>query len=174
MSFPLPANESSRIRDLRDADLLHTPAEDVFDAFAEIAAAVMQTPIAMISLVGEDFQWFKAKVGVDVCSTARSASFCTHAILETRPLIVRDALLDDRFKDSPLVTGPPYVRFYAGAPLYTHQGHAIGSLCAIDTVPRDPTETQIQLLERMAIQVMELVEARRTASTIARQLRRIA
>jgi GAF domain-containing protein len=136
LSPPVPANEPSRLAALRELLLLDTPPEARFDKLVAFAASEFEMPIVLFTLVEERHQWFKAKVGTVLCSTDREVSFCAHAILQPALMIVPDALDDQRFFDNPLVTGPPHIRFYGGAPLVLPTGEAIGTLCLIDTVPR--------------------------------------
>jgi GAF domain-containing protein len=134
---PIPADDDARLRALRELLILDTPPEERFDRIVEFAAAEFDVPIALISLVDRDRQWFKARVGLDACETAREISFCGHAILQRDVFEVLDATLDPRFADNPLVLGAPFVRFYAGAPLVLPGGAAIGTLCLIDTRARE-------------------------------------
>ena len=137
MKARLPANETARLEALRAYGVLDSPAERACDDLVKLAAQLCGTPVATVSLVDESRQWFKAKVGLDTCETNRDVAFCAHAILQPdQLLVVPDATLDSRFADNPLVTGAPHIRFYAGAPLLTPQGLAIGTLCVIDYVPR--------------------------------------
>lgn len=136
LSAPIPANEPSRLAALRQLLLLDTPPEQRFDKLVQFAASEFEVPIVLFSLVEHDRQWFKAKVGIQACSTGRDVSFCAHAILQPDLLIIPDATVDERFADNPLVTGAPHIRFYAGAPLILPSGEAIGTLCLIDTKPR--------------------------------------
>jgi two-component system, sensor histidine kinase len=146
-----PVNETERLRQLHELDILDTPPERQLDEVAAIASSMFQTPIALVSLVDDERQWFKARIGLDAAQTSRDVSFCAHAILSNSVLCVNDALEDDRFADSPLVLGPPYIRFYAGAPLKTPSGAALGTLCVIDSKPRpDFREPQIDRLRRLA------------------------
>lgn len=145
LSAPLPANEEERLALLYELVLLDTPPERRLDKIVEFASVEFNIPIVLVSLVDRHRQWFKAKVGISACETAREVSFCAHAILSDEPMIVPDALLDERFRDNPLVSGPPHIRFYAGAPLTCAEGLALGTLCLIDTRPRtlDPVEQAI-------------------------------
>lgn len=136
VSAAKPANEKRRLAALRELLLLDTPPEERFDRLVEFAASEFEAPIVLFSLVEDERQWFKAKVGTGTCATSRDVSFCAHAILQPDLFIIPDALADERFADNPLVTGPPHIRFYAGAPLVLPSGVAIGTLCLIDTVPR--------------------------------------
>jgi GAF domain-containing protein len=146
---PLPDDETTRLATLHALRILDTPAEDRFDALTTVAAAVANVPIALISLVDENRQWFKSACGLGAPETPRDVSFCGHAILSDEPLVIEDASCDERFFDNPLVTGPPWVRFYAGFPL--HVGEArIGTLCVIDDHPRKLTVEQIAELTAIA------------------------
>ena len=134
---PIPANDAERLRALRELLILDTPPEERFDRIVEFAASEFDVPIALISLVDRDRQWFKARVGLDACETSREISFCGHAIVQSDLFQVIDAMQDPRFADNPLVVGAPFVRFYIGAPLILPGGAAIGTLCLIDTQPRE-------------------------------------
>lgn len=142
---PTPAREKERLALLHEMLLLDTPPERRLDRIVEFASTEFAVPICLISLVDSERQWFKARVGLSACETPRDISFCGHALDSDDILQVPDALLDERFHDNPLVTGPPHIRFYAGAPLAGPDGLAIGTLCLIDTRPRtlDPVERAI-------------------------------
>lgn len=133
---PIPADEPERLAALRELRVLDTPDEERFDRITRIAGDLFQVPIALVSLIDTDRQWFKSKVGLTVGQTPRTISFCGHAILADTPLIVEDALADERFADNPLVTGAPGIRFYAGMPLKSGAGLRLGTLCLIDRAPR--------------------------------------
>lgn len=134
---PTPAEaERARLAALRRYDVLDSPPEDDFDRLTRLAALIYDVPIALISFVDEERQWFKSRLGLDACETPRSASFCQHAIRGETTLIIEDAPAHPLVCQSPLVTGPPHLRFYAGAPLITPDGHKLGTLCILDTVPR--------------------------------------
>jgi GAF domain-containing protein len=133
---PVPANDAERLRVLHELLILDTPPEERFDRIVEFAASEFDMPIALISLIDEQRQWFKARVGLDTCETSREISFCGHAILQSDLFEVLDAALDPRFADNPLVVGAPFIRFYIGAPLALPGGATIGTLCLIDTQPR--------------------------------------
>jgi diguanylate cyclase (GGDEF)-like protein/PAS domain S-box-containing protein len=159
--FKATVSEAVRVDTLRRYDILHTPPEGFFDRIVTMAAAVFETPTALVTLVDEDMQWFKARVGLDVCETGRDVSFCDHAIRQGDVFVVPDATLDERFQNNPLVTGPPFIRFYAGAPIVAPNGAALGSLCVIDSKPRDmPSVGQLSVLLDMASLVMQQIEAR--------------
>lgn len=128
--------ERERLATLNSYGVLDTPNEPEFDAIVTEAKNALAIPIVLISLIDHHRQWFKARVGLDVTQTPRCISFCTHAIDRTSVMVVPDAKQDDRFSGNPLVTGPPYIRFYAGAPLKAENGRRVGTLCVIDTVPR--------------------------------------
>ena len=144
-------------------EFVHTPATPGFDAIVEAAAEIFECPISLVSLVGEDTQWFKAKCGLDVDETSRDVAFCAHAILDDDLLIVPDATRDSRFKDNALVTGEPHIRFYAGCPLSIDGEHRLGTLCVIDTKPRVPTDVQRKQLRRLGTAVEGLIRAHQSA-----------
>lgn len=161
MPIPIPNNETRRLRVLWQYDVLDTVPEEVFDDLTDLASYICEAPIALISLVDEDRQWFKSRVGVTIKETARDISFCAHAILGQGLFIVADATKDPRFKDNPLVTGPQRIRFYAGAPLITPDGHALGTLCVLDKKPRRLRPQQEQALRVLAHHVVSQLELRR-------------
>lgn len=143
---PIPANDAERLRALRELLILDTPPEERFDRIVEFAAGEFDMPIALISLIDERRQWFKARIGLEACETSREISFCGHAILQSELFEVLDAALDPRFADNPLVVGAPFIRFYIGAPLALPGGATIGTLCLIDTRPR-----QLDALDRAVL-----------------------
>ncbi|MDX2088778.1 MAG: diguanylate cyclase [Kofleriaceae bacterium] len=155
-----PANELQRLAALRRYMLLDTLPEPEFDRITSLVAQLLDMPIALMSLVDEDRQWFKSAVGFEGKETSRDTAFCAHAINDRTPLVVPDAHRDERFDDNPFVVGAPNVRFYAGAPLTTLDGFALGTLCVIDRKPRELTAQQLSLLSSMAAVVVDLVEAR--------------
>jgi diguanylate cyclase (GGDEF)-like protein len=157
----LPASEHERLEALLDYGILDTDSEPLFDDLALLASNICQTPIALVSLVDKDRQWFKARIGLSASETSRDVSFCAHAILQPNLFIVRDATEDARFADNPLVTNEPKIRFYAGMPLFTADGkHALGTLCVIDRVPRELHATQKNSIEALARQVQAMFELR--------------
>jgi two-component system, cell cycle sensor histidine kinase and response regulator CckA len=160
-------NEAKRLKVLWQYDVLDTVPEEVFDDLTELAARICEAPIALISLVDENRQWFKSKVGISVNETSRDISFCAHAIKQHELFIIPDATQDLRFAKNPLVTSDPKIRFYAGAPLITPDGHALGTLCVIDKVPRELRPEQKQALRVLARHVMTQLELRRHAKELA-------
>jgi PAS domain S-box-containing protein len=158
---PVPDNEAARLNALIEYRLLDTPAEPIFDEVTALAAGITRAPISLISLVDKDRQWFKSSYGLpDVRETARDVAFCAHAILQSEPFIVDDALNDSRFADNPLVSQDPKIRFYAGIPLINRQGYGVGTLCVIDRVPRHLSNSQLEDLRRLADLALALFEAR--------------
>jgi sigma-B regulation protein RsbU (phosphoserine phosphatase) len=150
----LPVDEGERLAALRALRVLDTPAEERFDRLTRLLSRMFDVPMAFVSLVDADRQWFKSSCGLSTRQTSRAISFCTHAILADEPLVVHDAHLDERFRNSPLVTGDPYLRFYAGQPLAGPGGHKVGTLCIADRRPRAFSAADRQALREMA----ELVE----------------
>lgn len=165
-----PVNEGARIKKLLSYRVLDTEAESAYDDLTAIAAQICGTPTSVVSLVDVDRQWFKSTVGLDATETPRDLAFCAHAILKPQVLVVPDARTDERFANNPLVTGPPYIRFYAGAPLITPDGYALGTLCIIDSEPRDLSPAQIQTLEALARQVVNQLEIRLTLERIQQEV----
>src|SRR6187402_1392644 len=162
MAFGGPTNEAARLATLHDLRLLDTDPEAGFDDIVALACAITGAPTALISLVDTERQWFKARIGLDVCETPRSVAFCDHAIRGRDVLVTLDASRDPRFADNPLVTGAPFIRFYAGAPILTPEGHALGTVCVIDYAPRASFD-QADALSALARQVSALIELRRIA-----------
>lgn len=163
MSIPVPKNEVIRLKVLWQYEVLDTVPEEIFDDLTELAADICETPVALISLVDEDRQWFMSRVGVNVTETPRHMSFCSHAILSDSMFVVPDATKDKRFKNHPLVVKEPNIRFYAGAPLITPDGHALGTICVMDKVPRKLRPLQQEALRVLAHHVVTQLELRRHA-----------
>ncbi|MCG8357513.1 MAG: PAS domain S-box protein, partial [Kiloniellales bacterium] len=160
--IPPAEEEEARLLALASYGIVDTPAEAEFDRFVRLASELFEVPIAVISLVERDRQWFKAIVGLEASETERQVSFCGHAILSDDPLVVPNALEDPRFKGNPLVVGAPNIRFYAGAPLITPTGARLGTLCIIDDKPRSGfTDCQATLLADLAQLVMDRLELRK-------------
>ncbi|MGB7084470.1 MAG: sensor domain-containing phosphodiesterase [Phormidesmis sp.] len=157
---PWPAKETLRLAKLQDYSILDTLPEAAYNDIVELAAHICQTPIALVSLIDADRQWFKANVGLDVAETPRDIAFCHHTIQGSDVMVVEDTHQNPRFCDNPLVSGPPYIRFYAGAPLLTPDGYALGSLCVIDYKPRQFTAQQQQALQALSRQVVAQLELR--------------
>lgn len=152
--------ELKRQAALEKLRILDTLPEDEFDGIVELISEICDTPIALISLVDGHRQWFKARVGLEAQETQKEIAFCAHALLQNEVMIVKDALQDERFKNNPLVVGDPHIRFYAGAPLKTDDGFNLGTLCVIDKKSRDLTERQVNVLKKLAKQVVRLFEMR--------------
>lgn len=142
MKAPLPDNEAARLEALRQYKILDTAPEEAFDDLTALSAHICEAPIALITLVDTDQQWFKSKVGLTVAETSLDDSFCAHVTLQPDLFTVRDALKDECFADNPLMTSEPCIRFYAGAPLVTSEGYALGTLCVVDHVPRELSSEQ--------------------------------
>lgn len=170
MKAPIPANDKERLAALRDYAILDTAGEQIYDDVTKLVAYICGVPMASISFVDEDRQWFKARLGVAAQETPRDIAFCAHTILGHEPLIVRDALDDSRFADSPLVKTGERVRFYAGFPLESPEGLALGSLCALDNKPGRLTPQQEAAMRALARQVMALLELRRVSNRLAAAL----
>lgn len=153
-------DDNARLATLRETGLLDSPTELRFDRFTRLAAALFKAPIALVSLIDENRQWFKSCVGLDTRETPREQAFCDHAIRAPGVMVIEDARADPRFANNPLVTGPPHIRFYAGAPLVLKSGHALGTLCVIDDQPRGPlADAEITALSDLAAMVVSEIEA---------------
>lgn len=161
-SAPRPVNEPARLEALHSYQVLDTDPESVFTELAQLSALICGTPMSLVSLIDEERQWFKAQVGINVRETPREHAFCQYAMRAGDVYEIPDATADARFANNPFVTGAPHVRFYAGAPLLTPDGHRLGTLCALDTVPRQLSPDQRDALRMLARQVMAHLEWRRT------------
>ncbi len=171
MKAPLPENEAARLESLHRYAILDTLPEQEFDDLSRLAALICGTPIALVSLVDENRQWFKAKVGIEESETPRDIAFCAHAIHMSNVMVVPDALADERFRSNPLVTGNPNVRFYAGAPLLTPEGYALGTLCVVDRVPRELSADQLEALKALSRLVVNELELRRSVADLSKAVR---
>lgn len=160
-------HELGRLEALRQYEILDTVAEAAFDDLTLTASELCHTPIALLTLVDANRQWFKSAQGLEVRETHRDYAFCSHAILEPEVLVVSDAALDPRFQDNPLVVDGPRIRFYAGSPLVDRNGFALGTLCVIDTEPRQLSSSQLAALQALARSAMALIESRRIAQLLA-------
>ena len=166
----IPDNEAERLRALRIYDVLDTDPERAFDDITWLASKITGAPIALVSLVDTNRQWFKSKVGLDACETSREISFCGHAINQMTPFQITNALEDQRFNDNPLVTGPPHIRFYMGIPLTTPQGYNMGTLCVIDQKTRELSTDTTEMLVALARQVVSQLELRLANSELKRHV----
>lgn len=167
MSAPTVPNERKRLSVLWQYEVLDTVPEEIFDDLTELAARICEAPIALISLTDEKRQWFKSRVGLSAPEVSRDQSFCTHAISQPDLFIVPDASRDARFAQNPFVVGEPKIRFYAGAPLVTPDGCALGTLCVIDQVPRQLRPDQQRSLTILARHVVSQLELRRRSRELA-------
>ena len=161
MVMTKPANEDGRIVALDKYAILDTEPEQSFDDLTLLASYICKTPIALISLVDEDRQWFKSRVGIAASETSRDIAFCATAIMQSDVFVVPDALADERFRENPLVVSDPYIRFYAGAPLINEDGYALGTICVVDRTPRDLAPDQKEALKALSRLVLAHLEFRR-------------
>lgn len=170
---PTPLNEAERLAILRAFEILDTPPEPEYDDIVRLASHLCGTPIALVSLVDADRQWFKARVGLDATQTPRDISFCGHVVAAGELMIVPDAHADERFWDNPLVVGDPYIRFYAGAPLRFEDGTSAGVLCVVDREPRVLREEQVEALEALSRCVVRSMEMRKASRELAAAMDRV-
>ncbi len=170
MKAALPGNEAARLRAVQQTRLLDTQPEDEFDSLVRLASVVCNTPMALLTLVDDRRQWFKARVGLDVEETDRDIAFCAHTILEPDLFLVQDALQDPRFAQNPLVTGDPGIRFYAGVPLSAGDGLRVGTLCVIDRLPRDLSSGQRDALILLAEQANKQINVRRQQNALTQAI----
>ena len=161
----MTSHEDARLANLHAYNVLDTEPEECFDRITRVAKSALRVPIALVSLVDADRQWFKSKQGLEADETPREISFCTHAIRADVPFIIDDATKHDRFRNNPLVTGDPNIRFYAGIPLKSPKGFNLGTLCVIDTVPRDIQTVEVLILQDLARLVVDELELRQIAMT---------
>jgi diguanylate cyclase (GGDEF)-like protein len=157
--------EAERLEALDRLDAIDAPRDEAFDGIVRLVKNIFDVPIAIVSVLDAHRQLYKASLGIDAEEQERRTTFCSHAILSPHPTVVPDTALDPRFADNPHVTGEPHIRFYAGAPLRTADGHNIGTVCAIDTRPRDFGEREVAMLQDLAALAMEHIETRRLAET---------
>ena len=166
----LPSNEADRLEALRSYGPLQPVPDPDFDELALLAAEICDTPIALVTLIDGDHQWLKGRAGTDLTQTSREVSFCGHAILGTDVFVVPDTALDERFADNPLVIGDPNIRSYAGAPLITPDGYALGTVCVIDRQPRLLTHEQSEALKALGRRILALLELRRAQSDLMERI----
>lgn len=161
MKHPIPTNEKARLKAVRDVHILDTPEEEEYNSLVQLIAAITDCPISLISIVDEDRQWFKARKGLTDQGTSREMAFCSHTIMQDEVMIIEDALKDERFSQNPFVRGAYKVRFYAGVPVKSPEGHAMGSVCVLDTKPRQLSEAKQKALQVVANKVGELLWLRK-------------
>ncbi|MBT42261.1 MAG: hypothetical protein CMF12_07015 [Idiomarina sp.] len=153
-----PANEASRLAILNSLSILDSEQSSGFDNLVTLTKQLFDVPMVAVSLVDEDRQWFKSRIGLGVCETNRDVSFCAHIVEDPQTMVIEDAMLDDRFFDNPLVTEEPFIRFYAGSPLRPIGDEVLGSLCIMDTRPRELSEKERSILDLLAHQTEKLIE----------------
>jgi GAF domain-containing protein len=170
MPAPAPAADAARVAALQKYAILDTEPEQAFEDLTLLASYICKTPIAAISLVDEDRQWFKARIGLGVSQTPRDIAFCSTAIQQSDVMIVPDTFQDERFRDNPLVVSDPYIRFYAGAPLINEEGYALGTLCVVDRAPREFGPDQKEALQALSRLVLAQLELRRNLKLLKEAL----
>lgn len=163
-------DDAARVKALRDYEVLDTPPDILFDSITTFAASLFGVPISLVSLVDADRQWFKSKVGLSAEETSRNVSFCTHAVEDDGPLVVSDATADPRFANNPLVLADPNIRFYAGVPLRSPEGHGLGTLCIVDSQPRSLDADQLAQLDALAKLATSALELHRKEAILHQQL----
>ena len=173
MPAPLPDNESQRLAALHRYHILDTPPEQAFDDFVRLASVICQAPVAVLTFLDRDRQWFKASIGAGAKETSREHAFCSHTIVHKGIMIVEDVLRDARFADNPYAQANPGPRFYAGAPLIDNAGMALGAICVLDRQPRQITSEQARALEALARQIIVLLEFRRVSAELADALEQV-
>jgi two-component system, NtrC family, sensor kinase len=166
----IQAPDQDRVAALQKYAILDTEPEQAFDDLTLLASFVCKTPIALISLVDENRQWFKSKIGLDACETPRDIAFCSTAIQQVDVMVVPDTLKDERFRNNPLVVSEPKIRFYAGAPLITEEGYALGTLCVVDHSPREFGADQKEALQAIGRLVLAQLEFRRNLQLLKEAL----
>ena len=167
---PAPTPDEARVAALEKYAILDTEPEQAFDDLTLLASYICKTPIALISLVDEKRQWFKSKIGLSVSETPREIAFCSTAIQHSEVMIVPDTLQDERFRNNPLVVSEPRIRFYAGAPLINQDGHALGTLCVVDRMPRELAPDQKEALQSLSRLVLVQMEFRRNLALLKEAL----
>jgi GAF domain-containing protein len=173
MGFPNQAEEDRRLKEVDMANILHSLPEEEYDSLVQLIAAITDCPISLISIIGRDKQWFKSKVGLSEDETARDVSFCDYAIRQEGVMVVEDAYTDERFANNPYVAGINGIRFYAGISFKSPAGYPIGTLCVLDTKPRQLNEAKLRALEIVAAKIGALVQARFTNLASERWVERI-
>lgn len=163
MEYPVPRDEVERVLDLKSYDILDSEHENAFQNLINLAAQICRCPMGLIGFIEGDRHWVKAQTGLDIKEIPRSISLCAHTIMQSSPLISKNTMYDRRFNENPLVISPKGVKFYAGVPLISPRGNAIGVLCVSDYVPRNLAPFQVYVLEMIAKDVMKLLEERKNA-----------